>query len=215
MAIVYQHRRKDANIIFYVGIGKNLKRAYSKKSRSKYWKDITKNHEYLVEILFDDISWEYACEIEIKLIQQYGRRDLGTGELVNLTSGGDGVPNLSEESRKKMAVNSGKFGDQNYFYGKSHIGDLKRFGIQNKGKTTWMKGKKHEGDLSRFGIQNLGKISHNSNSICINKNGKNKYIKKQDLENYIQDGWSLGGKSKLKINKIDYESNTTFNRNGT
>ena len=64
-----------------------------------------------------------------------------------------------------MAVNSGKFGEQNYFYGKNHTGDLKRFGIQNKGKITWMKGKKHEGDLSRFGIQNLGKISHNSNCI--------------------------------------------------
>ncbi len=35
MAIVYQHRRKDTNEIFYIGIGKNTNRAYNKYSRSK------------------------------------------------------------------------------------------------------------------------------------------------------------------------------------
>jgi len=201
MAIVYQHHRIDTNQIFYIGIGKSEKRAFDKKSRGKTWRDYIKNHEYAIKILYNNISWEEACEIEKKLIKEIGRRDLGLGPLVNLTDGGDGAPNLSEESRVKMASQKGKFGELNSFYGKKHFGDLSRFGIQNKGRTTWMKGKKHSGDLSRFGIQNKGRISHNSNSICINKDGKNKYIQKQNLKDYIHIGWSLGGKSKLKNNQ--------------
>lgn len=196
MAIVYQHRSIDNDQIFYVGIGKSLKRAFDQKSRGKTWKDYTKNHKYDIEILYENISWEEACDIERKLIREIGRRDLGLGPLVNLTDGGDGIQNLSEESRAKMASQKGNYRELNSFYGKKHSGDLSRFGVQNKGKTPWMKGKKHEGDLSRFGVQNKGKISHNSNSICVNKDNVNKYIKKQDLKDYIQLGWSLGGKAK-------------------
>jgi hypothetical protein len=34
MAIVYQHRRNDTNEVFYIGIGKEQKRAFIKSSRS-------------------------------------------------------------------------------------------------------------------------------------------------------------------------------------
>ena len=198
MAIVYQHIRKDNNQIFYVGIGKSEKRAYDKIRRYKPWKDLTKNHDFYVEITHRDICWEEACAIERYLIAFYGRRDLGTGCLVNMTDGGDGTKNLSQESRSKMAVNKGKFGELNYFYGKKHEGDLSRFGKQNIGRPSWIKGKKHEGDLSRFGEQNIGRTPVNANSICVNKDNQNKYIKKQDLEDYLKLGWSLGGKPKKK-----------------
>jgi len=162
MAIVYQHHRIDTNQIFYIGIGKSEKRAFDKKSRGKTWRDYIKNHEYSIKILYDNISWEEACEIEKKLIKEIGRRDLGLGPLVNLTDGGDGTPNLSEESRVKMASQKGKFGELNSFYGKKHSGDLSRFGIQNKGKTTWMKGKKHsEKSLDKISKSQLGKTLSN------------------------------------------------------
>lgn len=38
MAVVYQHRRKDTNEIFYIGMGRDINRAYSKHSRNKYYK---------------------------------------------------------------------------------------------------------------------------------------------------------------------------------
>ena len=38
MACVYQHRRLDDNTVFYIGIGKDASRAYSKKQRNPYWK---------------------------------------------------------------------------------------------------------------------------------------------------------------------------------
>ena len=196
MAIVYQHKRKDTGEVFYVGIGKLERRAFDKISRYKPWKDFVKNHEYEIEITHRDIIWEEACSIEKYLISFYGRRDLNQGSLVNMTDGGEGTKNLSQESRLKMSVNKGKFGDLNYFYGKNHQGDLSRFGKQNIGREPAIKGKKHTGDLSRFGIQNVGKNTHNQGSICINNSIANKYVKQKDLEDYLKNGWLLGGKKK-------------------
>lgn len=45
---------------------------------------------------------------EMLLIQRYGRRDTGTGSLVNMTDGGDGSSGLCEEARRKIsAANKG------------------------------------------------------------------------------------------------------------
>lgn len=90
MAIVYQHRRLDTNDIFYIGMGKSEKRAYDKCNRSSIWKNIINKTDYKVEILFNYLSLQEAYDIERYLITFYGRRDLGLGNLVNLTDGGDG-----------------------------------------------------------------------------------------------------------------------------
>jgi hypothetical protein len=99
MAIVYRHIRLDKNEPFYIGIGNNENRAFTKKSRNKYWKHVISITEYEVEILFDDLTWEKACEKEIELIQLYGRKDLGLGCLVNMTDGGDTPPNHKGKKR--------------------------------------------------------------------------------------------------------------------
>jgi ferredoxin-NADP reductase len=44
-----------------------------------------------VQILFQDVSIEFAKEKEKELIALYGRLNLGTGTLCNLTDGGDGI----------------------------------------------------------------------------------------------------------------------------
>lgn len=106
MAIVYIHRRKDNKDIFYVGIGNDIKRAYDFKNRSnKYWKNIVNKYGCIVEILEDGLSWEEACAKEVELIKKYGRIDLNEGLLVNMTDGGDGQSNPSEETRKKLKYN--------------------------------------------------------------------------------------------------------------
>ena len=104
MAIVYRHIRQDTNEVFYVGIGKTEKRAYDKNGyRSDFWHNIAQNG-YDVEIIFDDLSWEHACEKEQEFISLYGRRDLGEGTLVNMTDGGDGGNGMivSEETKEKI-----------------------------------------------------------------------------------------------------------------
>jgi hypothetical protein len=90
MAIVYQHRRKDTNEVFYVGIGKETSRAYE-YGRNIVWNRIADKCGYEIDILFEGISWKQACEIEKGLINDYGRQDLGLGILVNMTDGGDGA----------------------------------------------------------------------------------------------------------------------------
>jgi hypothetical protein len=105
MAIVYQHRRKDTNEVFYVGIGKEKTRAYIKSNRGQHWKNIVNKIGYNVDILFDGYTWDEACEMEKELICRYGRIDLGTGQLINLTEGGDGNGGrlFSEEHRKNIS----------------------------------------------------------------------------------------------------------------
>lgn len=96
-AYVYQHRRFDTNEVFYVGIStsKNFKRAFSKDSRSDWWKSIVKKTGYVVDIIYKNISWEQACKYEKNLISMYGRKDLSLGVLVNMTDGGEGILNVS------------------------------------------------------------------------------------------------------------------------
>ena len=108
MSIVYRHRRLDTFEVFYIGIGKTEKRAYSKKSRNKWWKNIILKTEYSVEIIIEDISWKEAQEVEVLLISEYGRRDLGLGNLVNLTNGGEGTQGIivSDKTKQNMSISA-------------------------------------------------------------------------------------------------------------
>lgn len=127
MAYVYRHIRKDKNEPFYIGIGSDLKykRANERSRRNDIWYKITNKTEYEVQIIFYDITWEEACEKEKEFILLYGRIDLNTGVLCNMTDGGDGVVGFlftdeikekiskaitgikrSDETRKKISQNS-------------------------------------------------------------------------------------------------------------
>jgi hypothetical protein len=117
-----------------VGIGVEEKRAFSKKDRNKYWKNIINKVGYSVNIIHKDIDWENACKIEKLLIEKYGRKDLGLGNLVNMTDGGEGVLGLimSEETRQKLSEASK--GNTN-FLGKTHSEETRqKIGEGNKGK---------------------------------------------------------------------------------
>ena len=106
-AYVYTHTRLDNNEVFYVGIGTQdkYKRASRVHYRTNYWNNIVKKCGWKVDIVFDNLSWEDACKKEKELILKYGRIDLGTGTLVNLTDGGDGNfgRKASKETRQKMS----------------------------------------------------------------------------------------------------------------
>lgn len=90
--VVYRHITLDTNQVFYIGIGK-VSRPKSKNNRNKFWQHVVNKHGYYSEVLKDNLSHEEACELEELLILEYGRRDLGTGYLVNMTDGGDGLNN--------------------------------------------------------------------------------------------------------------------------
>lgn len=108
MAYVYRHIRLDKNEPFYIGIGSDMtyKRANEKTRRSQLWNKIIAKSDYDVEILVDDITFDYAKLKEIEFIKLYGRIDLGNGTLANLTDGGDGLINriFTPEHRKKLSL---------------------------------------------------------------------------------------------------------------
>lgn len=111
MAYVYQHVRLDTNEVFYIGIGNDEKyrRANLKSQRTLIWRNIVKKSGYKVEIIQDGITWDEACNKEKELILFYGRRDKGTGTLVNMTDGGEGIPGFkhSKESIFKTVNSEG------------------------------------------------------------------------------------------------------------
>jgi hypothetical protein len=107
MAYLYRHIRLDKNEPFYIGVGSsaNYFRAFRKTNRNNHWNNVVNITNYEVEILFDDLSDEQARLKEIEFIKLYGRVDLGTGSLVNLTDGGDGC--LSRKMTKEIASKIG------------------------------------------------------------------------------------------------------------
>jgi len=133
MAVVYFHRRKDTNEIFYVGIGDNEERAYSKYSRTNFWRSIVKKVGYKVEIVHTDLTWEESCELETQYIKEFGRRDLGLGPLVNLTDGGQGKPGFIHKEETKIKISKSNKGKT---LTEEHKRNLK---LNHKGNT----GKKH------------------------------------------------------------------------
>jgi hypothetical protein len=174
MAVVYQHTRVDTNEIFYIGIGSEKRRAYSKYKRSQFWHNIVNKVGYTVEILYENIDWEKACEIEKDLIKKYGRKDLKQGRLINMTDGGDGRFGsiVSEETKKKMS--------------KSHIGKIARPVGFKVSEETKEKIKEH---IRIYGSANKGRITSDETKEKIKESliGRpGTWIGKKHTENSIE-----------------------------
>lgn len=106
---LYQHIRLDTNEIFYIGIG-GKRRPYDIKNRSKWWKNIVNKTKYDVQVLYENLTREEACELEKNLISFYGRRDLNKGTLVNMTDGGDGVSGIKRSIETREKIRQGHLG---------------------------------------------------------------------------------------------------------
>ena len=162
--VVYRHIRLDINKVFYIGIG-TKQRAYSKHHRNNWWKKVVNKTDYKVEILYDNLTKDLACELEVFLIKIYGRKDLKMGDLVNMTDGGEGTVNKSEDVRKRISDNlkgkpSGMKGKKMTDEHKAKIGEANKISL--KGKQTWMKGKKHSEEAKKtIGLKSIGKIPWN------------------------------------------------------
>ena len=101
---VYLHRNPKTKEVFYVGIGVET-RAKDFSKRSIFWSNYRNKYGVEVDIIKKGLSSKEAQGIEVELIKKYGRRDLGTGSLVNLSHGGEGiVPRGLRAFRKKPCI---------------------------------------------------------------------------------------------------------------
>jgi hypothetical protein len=114
MYYAYEHYKKDTDQIFYVGIGKieegKYQRAYSLAKRNPHWHATAKKYGFDYKIVFESESREEVCNKEIELILKYGRKDLGTGHLVNKTTGGEKTFKMSKDTILKILETKRKNG---------------------------------------------------------------------------------------------------------
>ncbi len=108
---VYRHIRLDKNEVFYIGIGcKNHndkhKRPSRKSGRNNLWNKIVNKTDWKWEVILDDLTLSEAQEKEKEFIKLYGRINVKTGTLSNLTDGGEGAEGLklSDEARYKLSL---------------------------------------------------------------------------------------------------------------
>jgi hypothetical protein len=95
---IYVHRRPNTGEVFYVGKGSwSSKKAYGRskslENRNPIWNRIVakcggKFDSEVVACFFEESD---AFKLEVDLIAWYGRKNIGTGCLSNLTDGGEGA----------------------------------------------------------------------------------------------------------------------------
>lgn len=204
MAYVYKHLRNDTNEVFYIGIGKQSNRLFSKFGRNTHWKNIVNKVGFTAEIIEDGLNWDEACKRESYWIKYYGRFDLNEGSLVNKTDGGEGTINrlFSKEHRQKISKSHiGK----KWVLGKKHSEETKqKISNSNKGKHEYLKGLKHSDETKqKMSISKIG------NKINVGRKHSEETIQKIKEKRKLQI-FSDESKQKMKESRLNYLNKSKF-----
>jgi hypothetical protein len=129
MYYTYAYLREDRTP-YYIGKGKG-KRIYKKSNRCCAPPKDRSN----IIILKKNLTEEEAFRHEVYMIAVFGRKDLGTGILRNLTNGGEGKSGFVMSDDTKNKISKAVKGENHPLYGKTPSEETKkRMSIANKGR---------------------------------------------------------------------------------
>lgn len=96
-------------IPIYIGYGKNMrwKDHFSMRTNLRLNRFLAKNLGNKPIFVAENISIEEAKSLEKHLIATFGRIDIKTGSLYNLTNGGDGTSGLKMTEDQKITISAG------------------------------------------------------------------------------------------------------------
>lgn len=95
---MYAYLRKSDNTPYYIGKGKEY-RAWDRKHSVSVPKDMSK-----IVLIQENLSDTDACLLEREMIQKWGRKDLGTGILLNRTDGGEGPSGIKQTKKHRRNI---------------------------------------------------------------------------------------------------------------
>jgi len=174
----YAYLRKGDRTPYYIGKGTG-KRAYDRSSHRVKVPDDKDRIIFLKENVSEKDAWDYETE----MIQFYGRKDLGTGILRNLSDGGEGPANPSPESRRKNSERNKK----SYEEGINPLSKLTyeerveygKIAAKSRAEGQWLK------DNPEYNGGSLGRTSeqHSADSARAAQKGVVKWTKEQRENN--------------------------------
>jgi len=120
----YSHILLDDMYPFYIGLGTNSDkvkygRAKTKSGRNKFWRNITKNKDYICIISSESDSYDQIKLHEIDVISILGKRiEDDEGYLVNITDGGEGCLGYKHTKEHIEWLKERYSGENNPMFGK-------------------------------------------------------------------------------------------------